>query len=145
MHCVKWYPHWKHPPWACPFSGVKFCGAFHFQKAIFLQLLQIWSSYCFHCDTDQLWMHTQSNNKTKCLKWILLTVKNPTSICTPFGSKSYVYIHLCNAVFAWYEKVKVQHSSHIICQTRNYPCVAFSSAYCCIKIYISVFQFCILH
>ena len=68
----------KYLPWACPFSGVKFHGTFHFQKIIFLQLLQIWSSYCFHCDTDQLWTHTQSNNKTKCFKLILLTVKNPT-------------------------------------------------------------------
>ena len=32
----------------------------------------------FHCNADQLWTHTQSNNKTKCLKWILLTVKNLT-------------------------------------------------------------------
>ena len=38
----------------------------------------MWSSYCFHCDTDQLWTHTQSNNVTKCLKRILLSVKNPT-------------------------------------------------------------------
>ena len=34
-------------------------------------------THCFHCDTDQLWTHTQSNNKTKCLKQILLTVKTP--------------------------------------------------------------------
>ena len=68
--------HRKYPLWACPFSGVEFCGAFHFQKKIILQLLQIWSSYCVHCNTDQLWMHTQSNNKTKCFKRILLTVKN---------------------------------------------------------------------
>ena len=68
----------KYSPWACPFSGVEFRAAFHFQKIIFFQLLQIWSSYCFHCDTDQLWRHTQSNNKTKCFKRILLTVKNPT-------------------------------------------------------------------
>ena len=75
-HVCEW-KHRKHWTWACPFSGVEFCGAFHFQKIIFLQLLQIWSSYCY-CDTDQLWTHTQNNNKTECLKWILLTVKNPT-------------------------------------------------------------------
>ena len=34
-------------------------------------------------------MHTQSN---KCLKRILLTVKNPTPICAPFGSKSYTFL-----------------------------------------------------
>ena len=91
---VREWKHQKYSPWACPFSGVKFCGAFHFQKMIFLQLLQIWSSYCFNCDTDQLWTHTQSNNKTKCFKQILLTVKNPTPICAPFGTKSYI----CNIV-----------------------------------------------
>ena len=52
------WKHWKHSPWACPFSGVRFRVAFHFQKIIFLQLLQIWCSYCFHSDADQLWMHT---------------------------------------------------------------------------------------
>ena len=78
IHHVRERMHRKYSPWACLFSGVKLRGAFHFQKIIFLQLLQIWSSYCFHCDTDQLWMHTQSNNKTKCFKQILLTVKNPT-------------------------------------------------------------------
>ena len=55
--------HWKYSPWACPFSGDKFCGAFHFQKIIFLQLLQIWSSYCFHCDTDQLWTNYERTHK----------------------------------------------------------------------------------
>ena len=75
---VREWKHRKHSPWACLFSGVEFRGDFYFQKIIFLQLLHIWSSYCFHCDTDQLWTHTQSNNKTKCLKQILLTVKNQT-------------------------------------------------------------------
>ena len=60
------------------FQGSNFVALFTFKKIIFFQLLQIWSSYCFHCDTDQLWRHTQSNNKTKCFKQILLTVKNPT-------------------------------------------------------------------
>ena len=84
---------WKHR--AGLFSGVEFRGAFHFQKIKFLQLLQIWSSYCFHYDTDQLWTHTQSNNKTKCLKQISLTVKNltpPSPICAPFGT-NYTYIY----------------------------------------------------
>ena len=75
---VREWKHRKHSLWASPFSGVEFHGAFHFQKIIFLRLLQIWSSYCFHCSTAQLWMHTQSNNKTKCLKRILLTVKHRT-------------------------------------------------------------------
>ena len=35
--------------------------AFHFQKIIFLQWLQIWSSYCFHCDTEQLWTKQQQD------------------------------------------------------------------------------------
>ena len=78
IHHVREWKHRKHSPWTCLFSGVEFRGAFHFQKIIFLQLLQIWSSYCFHCGADQLWTHTQSNNKTKCLKRILLTVKNRT-------------------------------------------------------------------
>ena len=77
IHHVREWKHQKYSPWVGLFSGVEFCGTFHFKKIIFLQLLQIWSSYCFHCDTDQLWTHTQSNNKTKCFKWILLTVKNP--------------------------------------------------------------------
>ena len=85
---------WKHPLWACPFSGVEFCGTFHFQKLIFLQLLQIWSSYCFHCDTDQLWTHTQSNNKTKGLKQILLTVKNLTSPFAHLLALSHVQVYL---------------------------------------------------
>ena len=81
--------------WVCPFSRVRFCGAFRFQKIIFLQLFQIWSSYCFHCDTDQLWTHTQSNNKTKCLKQILLTVKNWTPHLRTFWHKViYTYIDL---------------------------------------------------
>ena len=88
--------HQKYSPWACPFSGVKFHGAFHFQKIIFLQLLQIWSSYCFHCDTDQLWRHTQSNNKTKCFKQIL-TVKNLTSHLRTFW---HWVIHVL-ALIAW--------------------------------------------
>ena len=58
------------------FQGLDLCVAFHFQKIIFLQLHQIWSSYCFHRDTDQLWTHTQSNKKTKCLKRILLSQKS---------------------------------------------------------------------
>ena len=78
IHHVREWKHRKHSLWACPFSEVEFQGAFHLKKIIFLQLLHIWSSYCFHCDTDQLWTHTQSNNKTKCLKQILLTVKNRT-------------------------------------------------------------------
>ena len=84
IHHVCEWKHQKYSPWACPFSGVEFCGAFHFQKIIFLQLLQIWSSYCFHYDTDQLWMHTQSNNKTKCFK----QSKICPPICAPFGTKS---------------------------------------------------------
>ena len=91
---VREWKHQKYSPWACPFSGVKFQGTFHFQKIMFLQLLQIWSSYCFHCDTDHLWKHTQSNNKTKCFKQILLTVKNPTPICGPFDTKSYIYFYM---------------------------------------------------
>ena len=92
-HVCEW-KHRKYSPWACLFSGVEFCGAFHFQKIIFLQLLQIWSSYCFHCDTDQLWTHTQSNNKTKCFKRILLTVKNPTPhLCTFWHQVIYIYIY----------------------------------------------------
>ena len=43
IHHVCEWKHWKRSPWACPFSG-------GFQIIIFLQLLQIWSSYCFHCD-----------------------------------------------------------------------------------------------
>ena len=56
---VREWKHQKYSPWTCLFSGVEFHGAFHFQKIIFLQLLQIWSSYYFHCDTDQLWTHTK--------------------------------------------------------------------------------------
>ena len=88
---VREWKHQKHSPWACLFLGVKFCGTSHFQKIIFLHLLQIWSSYCFHCDTDQLWTHTQSNNKTKCLKHILFTVKNPTPHLCTFWHKVIIY------------------------------------------------------
>ena len=91
---IREWKHRKRSPWACLFSisVVKFCGTFHIQKLIFLQLLQIWSSYCFHCDADQLWTHTQSNNRTKCLKQILLTVNETRPpICTPFGTKSYMW------------------------------------------------------
>ena len=62
---------------------------FSLSKIIFHHLLQIWISYCFHCDTDQLWTHTQSNNKTKCLKQILFdSQKSDPPICAPFGTKS---------------------------------------------------------
>ena len=87
IHHVHEWKHRKHSPWACLFSRVKFRGAFHFQKIIFLQLLQIWSSYCFHCDTDQLWMHTQSNNKTKCLNRFYWQSKIQPPIHAPFGTK----------------------------------------------------------
>ena len=43
IHHVREWKHRKYSPWACPFSGVEFRGTFHFQKIIFLQLLQIWS------------------------------------------------------------------------------------------------------
>ena len=86
MNCVMWYLlcanqscTWTKASKVLTVSMSVFRGRilwhFYFQKIIFLQLLQIWSSYCFHCDTDQLWMHTQSNNKTKCFKQILLTAE----------------------------------------------------------------------
>ena len=95
IHHVCEWKHRKYSLWACPFSGVEFCGAFHFQKIIFLQLFQIWSSYCFDCDTDQLWMHTQSNNKTKCLNGFYWQSKIWPPICALFGTKSTVKKGLC--------------------------------------------------
>ena len=49
MHCVKRY-------FLCAnrFQGSNFMALFTLKKKILLQLLQFWSSYCFHCDTDQL-------------------------------------------------------------------------------------------
>ena len=80
--------------WVCPFSRVRFCGAFRFQKIIFLQLFQIWSSYCFHCDTDQLWTHTQATTRQSIWNRFYWQSKIWSPICTLFGTKSYIYILL---------------------------------------------------
>ena len=95
--------------------AVEFRGAFHFQKIIFLHLLQIWSSYswyCFHCDTDQLWTHTQSNKKTKCLKRILLTVKNRTPYLRTFWHEV-IYMTKCQKVL-----LKARENTTMLCMAR---------------------------
>ena len=96
IHHVHEWKHRKYSPWACPFSGVEFHGTFHFQKIIFLQLFQIWSSYCFHCDTDQLWTHSIHKATTRQSVWnrFYWQSKIWPPICAPFGTK-------CVPVFHW--------------------------------------------
>jgi len=64
----------KHSPWACLFSGGKFCGSFHLSKINIAPDLEL--VYCFHCDIDQLWTHTQQlivkttpQHPTMCTFW----------------------------------------------------------------------------
>ena len=76
---VREWKHRKHSPWACPFSGVEFRGAFHFKKIIFLQLLQICYERTHKATTRQsVWngFYWQS--------------KIGPPICAPFGTKSYI-------------------------------------------------------
>ena len=97
MHCVKRYllcaNRWQVMFWfvmyvnesiksthreCVRFQGSNFVALFTFSLFCFFSSCSRFGGHYFHCDTDQLWMHTQSNNKTKCLKQILLTVNNLT-------------------------------------------------------------------
>ena len=61
IHHVREWKHWKYSPWACPFSGVEFCGAFHFQKNnispavpdLELILFPLWYWPIMHAHTKQ--------------------------------------------------------------------------------------------
>ena len=138
---VREWKHWKHSPWVCSFSGVKFCGAFHFQKLIFLQLLQIWSSYCFHCDTDQLWTHTQSNNKTKCLKHILLTVKTLTPHLRTFWHLSHIYIYIDQCMSMVLERERERERTMLTHWSRLVPNMStHTHTHSCLRIFANTFQ-----
>ena len=84
-HVHEW-KHRKHSPWACLFSGVEFHGAFHFQKIIFSC-----SRFGAHIVSTVIltnYEHTHKATTRQCFKRILLTVKNLTPICAPFGTKA---------------------------------------------------------